>query len=96
MWASLFTALEAWNKTAKLLEQAGEAYIMWRVAKIRSDHEAINGARDEIIRGINLARSQRDRVKLINFNRALYLLEHGERLQHKQDQSAESGPVRST
>lgn len=88
--ASLFAALEAWKTTAKLLEQFGEAYIMWRVAKIRSNHEAINGARDEIIRGINLARAQRDRVKLINLNRALYLLEHGERVQHKQDQSTKS------
>lgn len=86
--ASLFTFLEAWKTTSKLLEKFGEAYIVWKVQKIRSEHQAINGARDEIIKGINLARAQRDSVKLINYNRALYMLEHYSVMQQQPDKGS--------
>jgi hypothetical protein len=89
MMASLFTFLEAWKTTSKLLESFSEAYIMWKVQKIRSEHQAINGARDEIIKGINLARAQRDSVKLTNFNRALYMLEHYSVLQQHKNKDAQ-------
>jgi hypothetical protein len=84
--ASLFTFLEAWKTTSKLLEQFGEAYISWKVQKIRSDHEAINGARDGIIKKINLARAQRNQVDIIQLNRALYLIEYAG-VQLSKDQS---------
>lgn len=74
MWASLFTALEAWNKTASLLEQFGEAYILWKIQKIRTDDEAIKDARDVIIKKMQLARAQRNADELRALNRALVLV----------------------
>jgi hypothetical protein len=76
MWASIVSALAAWEKTAKILDQIVEAYLSWKVQQIVQDHEAINKARKEVIEQIKLARDQRDSTKLINLNRALYLVEY--------------------
>lgn len=86
--ASLFTFLEAWKTTADLLEKFGEAYLSYRVLKIRSEHRATNEARDELIKQINLARAQRDSIKLVNLNRALYLVEHNSVMQRDKNKSA--------
>ena len=45
---------------------------------------------EKIIKGINLARAQRDSVKLINYNRALYMLEHYSVLQQQSDKGTKS------
>jgi hypothetical protein len=76
MWASIVSVIVAWEKSAKMLEQLMEAYLLWRVDKIRSEYDSVNKSREEIIKQINLARAQRDQVKLINLSRALYLVEY--------------------
>ena len=78
--ASLFTFLEAWKTTANLLEQFGEAYLMWRVQKIRSQNDAINEARSALVDEINLAIKARDSDKLKRLNKLLHLAEYSIKL----------------
>lgn len=72
--ASLFTFLEAWKTTAKLLEQFGEAYLLYKIQKMRTDDEALKDARDVIIKKMQLARAQRNADELRALNRALVLV----------------------
>jgi vacuolar-type H+-ATPase subunit H len=94
MWASIVSALMAWEKSAKILEQIVEAYISFKVQTLRSQNEEINRTREEIIKQINLARAQRDSIKLINLNRALYLVEYAG-MQLNKDKTSDSQIVRS-
>ena len=75
-WASIVSAITAWEKSAALLEQFFEAYVTWRASQIRSDHDQITGARNELIKQISLARAQRNSVALVQLNRALWIVEH--------------------
>lgn len=85
---ALFSVLETWKVTAQLLERFGEAYISWRVKKIRQENESVTRARNVIIDKINLARAQRNQTDLIELNRALYLVEYAG-MQFKPDQTTQ-------
>jgi hypothetical protein len=74
--SGLFTFLESWKLTAELLNKFGEAYISWRVQKIRSRNDAINEARSALVDEINIAIKTRDTAKLKRLNKLLYLAEH--------------------
>lgn len=94
MWASIVSAITAWEKSAKLAEQFFEAYLAWKIQKIRREHETVNTAREEVIKQINIARAQRDSAKLINLNRALFLVEYAG-VQLNKDTPTDSSPVHS-
>ena len=80
MWASIVSAIVAWEKSAKMLEQLMEAYLLWRAQNIRSRHEEIDEARSALVDEINRARAARNSVQLRKLNRLLYYVEHSIKL----------------
>jgi hypothetical protein len=87
-WASLVSAITAWEKSAKLLEQLMEAYLLWRAQNIRSRYEQLNEGRAALVDEINRARAARNSVQLRKLNKLLFALEYNLSLPDTENQPA--------
>lgn len=90
MWASIVSAITAWEKSAKMLEQLMEAYLLWRAQNIRSRHEELNEGRSALVDEINRAIAARNSTQLRKLNKLLFALEYSIKLPDTENQSAKS------
>lgn len=90
MWASIVSAIVAWEKSAKMLEQLMEAYLLWRAQNIRSRYEQLNEGRAALVDEINRAIAARNSTQLRKLNKLLFALEYSIKLPDTENQSSKS------